>query len=61
MPRQLTVSHRIIIAAPIDKACMFFTPAGEERWVPNWKPTYIHPGDGRTEAGMVFVTGHGDE
>ncbi|CAG9269101.1 conserved hypothetical protein [Paraburkholderia unamae] len=61
MPRRLHVSHRIVVDAPVDRAFMFFTPAGEELWVNGWKPTYIHPGDGRTEAGMVFLTGQGDE
>jgi hypothetical protein len=61
MPRRLHVSHRIVVDAPVDQAFMFFTPAGEELWVDGWKPTYIHPGDGRTESGMVFLTGQGDE
>jgi hypothetical protein len=33
--------------------------AGEELWVDGWQPTYVHPVDGRTEAGMVFTTGSG--
>jgi hypothetical protein len=61
MPRRLHVSHRIVVDAPVDQAFLFFTPAGEELWVDGWKPTYIHPGDGRTESGMVFLTGQGDE
>ncbi len=40
---------------------MYFTPAGEELWVDDWRPRYLHPDDGRTEAGMVFTTGEGDE
>jgi hypothetical protein len=61
MPRRLQVSHRIVVDAPIDQAFLFFTPAGEELWVDGWKPTYIHPSDGRTESGMVFLTGQDDE
>ena len=61
MPRRLHVSQRIVVDAPVDQAFMFFTPAGEELWVDGWKPTYIHPSDGRTESGMVFLTGRGDE
>jgi hypothetical protein len=61
MPRHLHVSHRIVVDAPVDRAFMFFTPAGEELWVDGWKPTYVHPCDGRTESGMVFITGQDDE
>ena len=61
MSNRIHASHRIVVDAPVDQAFMFFTPAGEELWVDGWKPTYVHPGDGRTESGMVFTTGHGDE
>lgn len=61
MPRHLHASHRIVVDAPVDQAFMFFTPAGEELWVDGWQPAYVHPADGRTEAGMVFTTGQGDE
>lgn len=61
MPRHLHASHRIVVAAPVDRAFMYFTPAGEELWVGGWQPTYVHPADGRTGAGMVFTTGRGDE
>lgn len=61
MTVHLQSSHRIVVEAPADQAFMFFTPAGEELWVDGWQPTYVHPTDGRTVAGMVFVTGQGDE
>lgn len=61
MPRRLHVSHRIVVDAPVDQAFLFFTPAGEQLWVDGWKPTYVYPDDGRTEAGMVFLTGQDDE
>lgn len=61
MPLQVHASHRIVVEAPVDRAHMFFTPAGEELWVDGWQPNYIHPRDGRTEEGMVFTTGEGDE
>jgi hypothetical protein len=54
-------NHRIVVDAPIARAFMFFTPAGEELWVDGWKPAYVHPHDGRTESGMVFTTGQDDE
>lgn len=61
MPAHLHVNHRIVVDAPVDRACRYFTPAGEELWVDGWRPTYVNPGDGRTQAGMVFITGQGDE
>jgi hypothetical protein len=61
MPAHVHSSHRIEIDAPAARCFMFFTPAGEELWVDGWRPTYIQPSDGRTEAGMVFTTGAGDE
>lgn len=59
MPHRTHACHRITVDAPIDRAFMFFTPAGEELWVDGWQPAYLHPADGRTEAGMVFTTGQG--
>jgi hypothetical protein len=61
MAQRLHASHRIVVDAAVDQAFMFFTPAGEELWVDGWKPTYVYPRDGRTESGMVFTTGQGDE
>lgn len=59
--RHTQAQHRITVDAPIAQAFMFFTPAGEELWVDGWQPTYLHPADGRTEAGMVFTTGTGPD
>lgn len=61
MPQHVHASHRIVVDAPIDRCFMFFTPAGETLWVEGWQPTYLHPADGRTEAGMVFTTGQGPD
>lgn len=61
MPRHVHACHRLVVDAPVDQAFMFFTPAGEELWVEGWQPSYIHPADGRTQAGMVFTTGQGDD
>jgi hypothetical protein len=61
MPIHVHASRRIVVEAPVDRCFMFFTPAGEELWVEGWRPQYLHPADGRTEAGMVFTTGHGNE
>lgn len=61
MAKRVQVTRRIVVGAPVDQAFMFFTPAGEELWVDGWQPRYVYPGDGRTEAGMVFTTGEGDD
>jgi len=61
MPTHLSRSHRIRIPLPADQCQRLFTPAGEELWVEGWRPRYLHPADGRTQAGMVFTTGAGDE
>jgi hypothetical protein len=61
MSKRVEATHCIEVDAPIDPCFMFFTPAGEELWVDGWAPSYVHPADGRTEAGMVFTTGSGSE
>lgn len=61
MPAQIQNQRRILIAAPADVAFQFFTPAGEQIWIDDWRPRYIHPSDGTTVAGMVFTTGEGPE
>jgi hypothetical protein len=60
LARHLSQSHTIRIPARVERAFMFFTPAGEELWVDGWRPRYHWPEDGSTRAGMVFGTGEGD-
>jgi hypothetical protein len=60
MHQRSVASHTIRVQAPIDQCQRFFTPAGEELWVEGWRPTYLIPSDGRTEAGMVFTSGEGE-
>lgn len=61
MPQHCVASHTIHIRAPAGQCQRLFTPAGEELWVDGWRPTYLHPADGRTERGMVFTTGSGED
>ncbi|MBX3657845.1 MAG: SRPBCC family protein [Ramlibacter sp.] len=56
MPLHVRNQHRISLPAPADVAFPFFTPKGEERWVPGWEPHYIHPASGETVRGLVFTT-----
>ncbi|MGE0312231.1 MAG: SRPBCC family protein [Lautropia sp.] len=54
-------SHTITIALPVRQCQMLFTPAGETLWVAGWAPRYLHPSDGTTTPGMVFMTGTGED
>ena len=59
--RRTHQTHTIEIALPIKRCFPLFTPQGETLWVPDWAPDYIYPPSGKTEQGMVFITGHGGE
>lgn len=54
-------SHAIDIPLPIDACFALFTPQGETLWIADWKPDYLHPADGATMQGMVFLTHRGGE
>ncbi len=49
-------SHVIRVDRPIEAAFPLFTPIGEVAWVPDWRPVFVHPADGTTAEGMVFLT-----
>ena len=55
------VAHTILLPLPIADCFPLFTPIGERAWVPGWEPDFLWPSDGRTQKGMVFLTGHGAE
>jgi hypothetical protein len=61
MTQHVRNQHAIRVAAPAHVAFKFFTPAGEEVWVPHWRPRYLHPADGATQQGQIFTTGEDDE
>lgn len=61
MSTRICARHRIHLPAPIGQCHRFFTAAGEELWIDGWRPSYVHPTDGRTEAGMVFTTGEDEQ
>jgi hypothetical protein len=54
-------THAFTLDRPAGEAFALFTPEGERAWAAGWDPAYLHPRDGRTQAGMVFTTGHGGE
>jgi len=55
------VAHKISLPLPIADCFSLFTPIGEMEWVPGWQPRFLWPADGRTQKGMVFLTGDGHE
>lgn len=55
-PIHVEVSHRIIVRAGARETLELFTPEGERAWVPDWEPRFLHPEDGRTVRGGVFVS-----
>jgi len=54
-------SHAFTVDLPPERAFRLFEPEGERAWAKGWDPTYLHPSDGRAQAGMVFTTSHGSE
>jgi hypothetical protein len=60
-PQHVRNQRRIHVPASADLAFQLFTPRGEELWIDEWRPRYIHPADGGTTTGMVFTTGEGEE
>lgn len=61
MSERAVRSRSFTLSWPAERALGLFTPEGERAWAEGWNPEYIHPRDGRTEAGMVFVTRHGGD
>ena len=54
-------SHEFVVDRAVGDAFPLFTPKGEEKWVPGWKPDYFAPDSGETRKDMLFATGKGDE
>ena len=54
-------SHGILVDLPAEEAFPLFTPKGEEKWIPGWRPTYIAPESGETCRDMIFTTVSGDD
>ena len=54
-------SHSFSLDRPAREAFRLFEPEGERLWAEGWDPQYVHPRDGRAEAGMVFTTSHRGE
>jgi hypothetical protein len=59
--RRIEREHVIHLKGPVERVFPLFTPMGETLWVEGWNPEYLFPETGRTERGMVFRTGEGDE
>ena len=55
-PATIDLSGGFSIAAPVDTAFELFSPLGEKRWVPGWKPELLHPPGETWIQGLVFRT-----
>lgn len=53
-------SHEFGLPLATSKAIQLFTPRGEEKWVPGWRPVYLEPDNGATMVDMVFTTSDDD-
>ena len=54
--RPLVASGTFELSVPPDKAFPLFTAAGEERWIDDWRPTYLGKKEPQSK-GLVFITG----
>jgi hypothetical protein len=52
----LTMTGHLSVARPPAEAFVYFTPRGEERWVPEWRPRFPAPTVDDTAPGTVFET-----
>ena len=52
----LALTGHLTVARPPDEAFVYFTPRGEERWVPGWRPRFPAPAADDTAPGTVFET-----
>jgi hypothetical protein len=55
-PARQRLTGRIHLALPPDEAFHLFTPRGEQRWAPGWRPYFPAPTEDDTEPGTVFET-----
>jgi hypothetical protein len=56
---QVSLTGQVTVALPPGEALALFTPRGEERWVPGWRPRFPVSSDDDTAPGTVFET-HAD-
>jgi hypothetical protein len=54
----LTLEGGFRLEVPPETAFPFFSPRGEEAWVPGWKPEILYPAGAEWETGLVFRTVH---
>ena len=59
-PRPVVASGIFELSVPPDEAFPLFTAAGEERWIDDWRPTYLGPKEPQSK-GLVFITGSAAE
>jgi hypothetical protein len=52
----IAMTGSLTVARPPAEAFELFTPRGEERWVPGWRPRFPAPTSDDTAPGTVFET-----
>ncbi|MBO2450417.1 hypothetical protein J4573_25165 [Actinomadura barringtoniae] len=58
---RVQLTGHVNVPQPATDSLQLFTPRGEERWVPGWKPRFPEPAPDDTAPGTVFeTTGHGE-
>lgn len=58
---RVQLTGHVNVPQPAINSLPLFTPRGEERWVPGWKPHFPVPTSDDTAPGTVFeTTGHGE-
>lgn len=60
-PLHISRSGVVAVDLPFDETLELFTPEGERRWVPGWRPEYLFRAGGGDEIDTVFRTDHDGE
>lgn len=54
--RSIELTGAFALTCPTDEAFVCFSPVGETRWVPGWRPELIHPPGVEWARGQIFRT-----
>jgi hypothetical protein len=57
---RITRTASIRLAAPPEVVFPLFGPLDEQRWEPDWNPTFLYPPTGATQCDAVFTATHAD-
>jgi hypothetical protein len=54
--RAVELKGGLTVRAPVRQAFPLFSPQGEKRWVPGWRPRILYPREAAWERGLLFTT-----